>query len=286
VNPLGLISPPSSPGIAVLWVAGILAFAIALKRLGKPSRKRTQLRTRDKFFGRTPGRDVRIATRQPPAPVCRWKPAAFMGLLALLATVGVLAGLLAADGRITLQEGSTTGRGRAAAMAESGKLAELARQVRTASSELTETRCLMAERQAQSTKLRQHIADLDAMLANGDFLRCPTFLWEDAAVRALQQVVREATENRSLSEANRSRLETAAMIARQRLRSKFGALRENMVQSAKRLDEETEALRAEIQSESQREDSLHQRLTEQLKLRAETAPPTAYARLPGSGPLP
>ena len=286
MNPLGLISPPSSPGIAILWVAGILAFAIALKRLGKPSRKQTQLRTRDKFFGRTPGRDVRIETRQPPAPVRRWKPAAFTSLLALLATVGVLVGLLAAARRITLQESSAASHGRAATTAESGDLAELARQVRRASSELTETRCLMAERQAQSKKLRQQIADLDSMLANGNFLRCPTFLWEDAAVRALQQVVREATENHSLSEASRSRLETAAMIARQRLRSKLGALRENMVQSANRLDEETEALRAEIQSESQRENSLHQRLTEQLKLRAEAAPPTAHARLPGSVPLP
>ena len=286
MNPLGLISPPSSPGIAVLWVAGMLAFACALKQLGKPSRKQTRQRTRDEAFGRTPRRDVGFATGEPPSPVRRWKPAVFTSLLALLATIGVLAGLLAAAGRITLQEGSTNGRGRAATTAESGDLAELARQVRTASTKLSETRCLMAERQARSTKLRQHIADLDSILTNEDFLRCPTFLWEDVAVRALQQVVREATENRSLSEANRSRLETAAMIARQRLRSKLGALRENMVQSANRLDEETEALQAAIQSESQRENSLHQRLTEQLKLRADAAPPTAYARLPGSGPLP
>ena len=152
-------------------------------------------------------------------------------------------------------------------------LADLARRVRTFQDDLNRTRNALREAETESATLRERVAVLDDMLARDALTDCPVFLYEETTVRALQGILREATESRAPSS------RTGEMIARQRLRGRLSALREEMVRQEQNLDARADALRSDLRRQADEVERLQRLLMSRI-------PPSKTGKTPSGTPAP
>jgi hypothetical protein len=129
---------------------------------------------------------------------------------------------------------------------QASDLASAARRIRFLQEQINRTRQQLVSIQTDAAGRRGHVAALAEMLATDTLTECPPFLRDDTTVRALQKVVREAAESTTVGDAGRDRLNTAASVARERLRSKLDALRQQLTREAAGLDTQAEALRQRL----------------------------------------
>ncbi|HUX00143.1 MAG: hypothetical protein WBD63_09630 [Phycisphaerae bacterium] len=144
---------------------------------------------------------------------------------------------------------------------DAAALANLARRVRTLRDNLNRTRSGLQQAERQSADLRERVAVLDDMLARDTLTDCPIFLHEETTVRALQSILREATESRVPAA---GRMATGEMIARQRLRQRLTLLRDEMDQQARDLDARADVLRADLRRQADELAGIEQGLMSRL----------------------
>jgi hypothetical protein len=156
-----------------------------------------------------------------------------------------------------------------------GGLADLARRGRELHAHLLSLREQLAATQTQADVLLERVATLDAMLAGGSLTQCPVFLQEETTVRALQGIIREAVASEgpgSGSEPNR--LDTAAAIARDRLRRRLEMLRDDLRQQAVALADEASGLRRRIREQAAEIESIQARINHRLRAGPDAAAPS------------
>ena len=81
------------------------------------------------------------------------------------------------------------------------------------------------------------------MLAGRTLTSCPPFLRDDTTVRALQQIIREASGPAQTDADGDTRLATAAAVARERLRARLLTLRDRLGREIADLQARATALR-------------------------------------------
>ena len=201
--------------------------------------------------------------------------------MATWAWVVLLVGGLAA---IVLGIQYTSGRSFSAAAAPAGPsgalgnprtsdLAELARRGREHQRQLLALREQLAGTQGQTDLLHERAATLEAMLAGDSLTQCPVFLQEETTVRALQGIIREAVASDAPgNDAGVNRLDTAATIARSRLRRRLEMLREDRQQQALGLEDLACDLRGRIRQQAAELESFQSRINRHLRAAA-SAPP-------------
>jgi hypothetical protein len=99
---------------------------------------------------------------------------------------------------------------------------------------------------AEAVARRDEIRTLDRMLSTGPLTECPPFLRDEAGVTALQKVLREAAGATQAGDDERTRLHTAAAVARERLRARLAALRNDRLHQVSDLEREVASLRQEL----------------------------------------
>jgi hypothetical protein len=144
----------------------------------------------------------------------------------------------------------------------SSALSATARRVKLLESQVSRLREKLSAIQTESDDRRVRIAAIDAMLAEDAYVDCPPFLQEDSTVRALQKIICEAG---SVTPYGEERLSTAAAVARERLRSKFQALRDQYSEEADNLDEQAGALNQRVHTEVIEVEHLQQVIREELE---------------------
>jgi len=133
------------------------------------------------------------------------------------------------------------------AAGQASDLASAARRLRFLQEQVNRTRQQLVSLQTEAAARRGRIAAIDEMLATDCLAECPPFLRDDTTVRALQKIVREAAESPRDGPAGRDRLDIAASVARERLRSRLDALRSQLAREAADFDKQAEALRQRLQ---------------------------------------
>jgi len=146
----------------------------------------------------------------------------------------------------------------------SSNLAAAARQLRMLQEQVGRTRDQLAAFHAETSSRRQRIATLDEMLAGDSMTDCPPFLREDTAVRALQTIIREASGPAS-GAGGRDQLNTAATVARERLRSKLELLRDQLLREIADFDARSEVLRARLTQESEDVERIRRQIQRELQ---------------------
>lgn len=151
-------------------------------------------------------------------------------------------------------------------------LAASARRLRTLYEEMGRTREQLAAVQARATAKRENVTTLNRMLAEDSLTQCPAFLRDETTVRALQQVIREAAASANPASSGNGSLNTAASVARERLRLKLETLRDQLLQEVRETEAEAEALRQHLRGDSEELDRLRRQVNEPLQSRTEAAP--------------
>jgi len=138
-----------------------------------------------------------------------------------------------------------------------------ARRIAQLQGEAGRTREQLAAVQTQTSVRRERIATLEEMLASDSLTDCPNFLKEETTVRALQKIIREASETVRPPADDQNRLSIAATIARQRLRQKLEGLRDQLQQELGRLESQAEALRERLRLQTEELDLLDRQIRRQ-----------------------
>jgi hypothetical protein len=133
-------------------------------------------------------------------------------------------------------------------------LASAARRIRLLQEGLNDTRGRLAKAETEAVLLRDRAATLDRMLAEDSLTDCPLFLQGETTVRALQGILREAADG----------TDTAAVIARQRLRRRLTMLRDQMAQDADDREPEAKALHGQFRRQADDLEALQQSLMSRL----------------------
>jgi len=154
----------------------------------------------------------------------------------------------------------------------SDDLAAVARRVGLLQEESGETRRRLAALQGAVASKRQQAATLGAMLASDRLTDCPAFLRKQTTVRALQKIIREATDTGMTEAADENRLDTAAAVARERLRRKLEAIRSEWADDITRLDARAAALRKQLHLETSELERLRREVRRQLQGRTPARP--------------
>lgn len=149
--------------------------------------------------------------------------------------------------------------------ADANDLAAIARRIRTLQEERSRTREQFTALAARAADCRQHVAALDDMLASGRLTECPVFLREETTVRALQKIIREASGSEAAGQPAESQLSTAGAVARERLRARLEALRDQLRAETATLDARTEALRLELDLQATQIEALQGNVLERLQ---------------------
>ena len=149
----------------------------------------------------------------------------------------------------------------------SDDLAAAARRIRLLQDQSGETRRRLAALQSDVSAKRQQARTLDAMLASNRLTDCPAFLRQQTTVRALQKIIREAADSGIAEAADQNRLNTAAAVARERLRRKLEALRSQLTEDISRLQTRTAALRQQLHLQTAELQRLRRRVERQLHSR-------------------
>ena len=147
-------------------------------------------------------------------------------------------------------------------------LAAIAQRLQLIQGRAVQVREQLATLQTEGATRRQQIAALDAMLAADSFTECPPFLSEDTTVRALQQIIREAASATSPDESDHDRLNTAATVARERLRGKLEVRRDQLSRETADLNTQSEDLRQRLRIQSEEIDRLDRQVREELQNRS------------------
>ena len=142
---------------------------------------------------------------------------------------------------------ASTGRTEGRVAGEQADLAAAGRQLRRLQVRATATASRLAAVQAELAAKHQQILTLDEMLDTGRLTECPPFLRDETTVRALQKIIREAGGPAQADAGQGSRLGTAAVIARERLRAKLSTIRSQLDREALDLEDRASALRHEQQ---------------------------------------
>jgi hypothetical protein len=150
---------------------------------------------------------------------------------------------------------------------ESSDLATAARRARVLQDQVGQMRQELASLQTEAITRRQRIAAINEMLAGDSYTDTPVFLREDTTVRALQKIIREAAGSPDPSATQQDRLSTAATVARERLRAKLEALREQLAGEASDLDARAESLRQRVRLQSEEAERLQREMQKELHSR-------------------
>lgn len=154
------------------------------------------------------------------------------------------------------------------AAATPSDLASAARRLRFLQDQMNRLREELSAAQTEAALRRSRAAAIDEMLARGAMTEAPPFLHDDTTVRALQKIMREAAEAPAAPASQPDRLGTAASVARERLRSRLEALREQHRREAADMDGQAEALRRRLQLLSADIRQIHRQITRELDDRA------------------
>jgi len=159
--------------------------------------------------------------------------------------------------------------------AASNSLADLARHGRELQSRLLAMREQLATTQKQVDQLAERTGTLDAMLAGNSLTQCPVFLQDESTVRALQGIIREAIASETPGTAPNG-LDTAATIARSRLRRRLEMIREDLLQQSTALQQQAETLRGHIREKTTEIEAVEKQIRRRLSA-AEAATPEPRA---------
>lgn len=183
----------------------------------------------------------------------------------------LLAGLLAVAA-IRVGSGWTSGPAPTLATETNGivagrsdDLATAARRFRLLQDQSGETRRCLAALQSDVAAKRQQRNTLDAMLATNRLTDSPAFLRGQTTVRALQKIIREATDTGVTEAADQSRLNTAAAVARERLRRKLEAIHSELAEDIDRLEARAAATRHQLHFQTAELQRLRRRVQRQLQ---------------------
>lgn len=195
--------------------------------------------------------------------------------LPLLAVVAVLALVFSihyfSAGPDSVVAASSDGdRGRAAL--RSSDLAALARRLKALQDQTTALRQQLATAQAQAEVARDHAGALDSMLSGNMLTPTPGFLRDETTVRALQGIIREAAGSEGPAKGSQDRIDTAATIARERLKQKLETLRDNLQQEATCLETQAEDLQERIRNQSAEMETLQAGINRHLKAKSQSGP--------------
>jgi hypothetical protein len=122
-------------------------------------------------------------------------------------------------------------------------LAAVGRRLRHLHARQAATARRLADVRTQMAVRRRQAHTLDRMLDGQGLTDCPPFLREDTTVRALQQIIREAGGPSQTDGDGDTRLATAAAVARERLRARLLALREQLDREVTDLEARADGLR-------------------------------------------
>lgn len=147
-------------------------------------------------------------------------------------------------------------------------LAASARRLRTLQDETGRTREQLAAVQAEAVAIQEQVAILDEMLLTDRLTFCPDFLRDQTTVRALQKIMREAADTAPPQAADQNNLSTAAAVARERLRAKLEALRDQLADRTTALDQQAADLRQRLLLETTELQQLQRKVDLELQSRA------------------
>jgi len=150
---------------------------------------------------------------------------------------------------------------------QSDDLATAARQIRMLQDQSGETRRRLATLQSDAAAKRQHVTVLDAMLASNRLTDGPAFLQQETTVRALQKIIREAADTGAGEAADQNRLDTAAAVARERLRQKLEAIRSQLADDIASIETRAAALRQHLHLQTTELERLQRQVRQQLQSR-------------------
>lgn len=146
--------------------------------------------------------------------------------------------------------------------AQSIDLASAARSIRFLQNDLARIRRQLAAIQNETSLRRERVATLEKMLADDTLTQAPAFLCEDTTVRALQQIIREASDPAA---PDQDRLSTAAAVARQRLRQKLESLRDQWIREVADRTTEADMHRERLHLQTQELERLQRQVHQQLQ---------------------
>ena len=190
-----------------------------------------------------------------------WPAVLLAGLLAVVA-IRIWSGWASGPtpSMATATDGIVAGR--------SDDLAAAARRIRLLQDQSGETRRRLAALQSDVSARRQQVRTLDAMLASNRLTDCPAFLRQQTTVRALQKIIREAADSGIAEAADQNRLNTAAAVARERLRRKLEALRSQLTDDISRTEAPAAVLRQRLHLQMAELQRLRRQVQRQLQSRA------------------
>jgi len=158
---------------------------------------------------------------------------------------------------------------------DGANLAPAARRLRQLQTEMDQTRRRLADLLAEAADKRQQVQTLDEMLTTGRLTDTPDFLRGRTTVRALQKIIREAGGSAFAGSDQESRLTTAALVARERLRAKLTALADELKQDLAECEQRAATLRPQLHFQRASVRRLRGRIQERLDSPA--APPSVDA---------
>ena len=126
---------------------------------------------------------------------------------------------------------------------ERADLAAAGRRLRLLQARAADTGRRLADLGAEVAAKRQQGRTLGDMLDGGRLTECPGFLRDKTTVRALQKILGEAGRPAQAEGGRRSQLTTAAAVARERLRAKLSALRDQLAREVADLEARATTLR-------------------------------------------
>jgi hypothetical protein len=186
---------------------------------------------------------------------------------AVLAALGLVVLIRLGSGRTDGTPASADGDRGGIVTAAPDSLAT-ARRLRLLEDEAGRTREQLASVQTESSIRQERVAVLDEMLATDSLTDCPGFLKDETTVRALQKIIREAADTSHPADDNPSRLNTAATVARERLRQKLNGLRDRLNQELGKLESQAQVLRQQLRAQTEALDVLQRQIHRQSQSRA------------------
>jgi len=194
--------------------------------------------------------------------------APWLWLVALIVSAALVATLRMESGPAGRSPGAGAAGTSGVVAAGPNDLAAIARRLQMLQGRAAQMREQLATLQTEGATRRQQVAALDAMLAADSFTECPPFLSEDTAVRAFQKIIREAASATRHDESDHDRLNTAATVARERLRIKLEVRRDQLSREAADLNTRSEDLRQRLRIQSEEVERLDRQVREELQNRS------------------
>lgn len=142
--------------------------------------------------------------------------------------------------------------------------AAVARRIRQLEAAIEQTQQALADLAATATRKREQADTLRTMCESDQLTECPPFLHEDATVRALQKIIREADGATPAGDDRQARLATAAAVARERLRARLTALHDQLRNEIVDVEERAAVLGQRLRIESRDLPRLRQQMDRRL----------------------